>query len=62
MTLTTPVATNVVIGLAVTFFVLLMLLLSNLIRRRPTGFVATCCVALGMFLAFQFVLVLAGYR
>ena len=52
-----PVSTNVQIGLAVAFLVLLMLLLHNLLRRRPTGFVAAGCVVLGMFLAYQLALV-----
>ena len=56
-----PVSTNVRIGLAGTFLVLLVLLLSNLIRRQPTGFIATCCVVLGMFLAYQLVLVFPGW-
>jgi hypothetical protein len=53
------VPTNVGVGLAVTFLVLLVLLLRNLMRRRPTGFVATCTVVLGMFLAYQLALVLS---
>lgn len=51
--------TNVGIGLAVTFFVFLMLLLRNLMRGRPTGFVAACSVVLGMFLTYQLALVLS---
>jgi hypothetical protein len=46
----------------VTFCVLLMLLLRNLIHRRPTGLVATCCVVLGMFLTYQLALVFSGYK
>ena len=53
------VPTNVGIGLAVTFFVFLMLLLCNLLRRRPAGFVGACSVLLGMFLTYQLVLVLS---
>jgi hypothetical protein len=50
------VPTNIEIGLGVTFFVLLMLLLRNLMRGRPTGFVAACSVVLGMFLTYQLAL------
>ena len=53
------VPTNIGIGLAVTFFVFLMLLLRNLMGGRPTGFVAACSVVLGMFLTYQLVLVLS---
>ncbi len=45
--------TNVEIGLAVTFSFFLMLFLRNLMRGRPTGFVAACSVLLGMFLSYQ---------
>jgi heme A synthase len=44
---------NVGIGLAVAFFVFLMLLLYKLLRRRPAGVVAALSVVLGMFLAYQ---------
>jgi hypothetical protein len=57
--LTMLVPINIGIGLAVTFFVLLMLLLRNLLRRRPTGLVAACTVVLGMFLTYQLALVLS---
>jgi len=50
---------NVGIGLAVTFLVLLILLLRKLMRGRPTGFVAACSVVLGMFLTYQLALVLS---
>jgi hypothetical protein len=50
---------NVGIGLAVTFFIFLMLLLRNLMRGRPAGFVAACSVVLGMFLTYQLALVLS---
>ena len=53
--ITLPVPINIAIGLAVSFCVLLIVLLRNLMRRQPTGFVATCTVVLGIFLAYQFV-------
>ena len=53
------VPTNIGVGLAATFLVLLVLLLRNLMRGRPTGFVAACTVVLGMFLTYQLVLVLS---
>ncbi len=51
--------TNVEIGLAVTFSAFLMLLLRNLMRGRPAGFVAACSVLLGMFLSYQLALALS---
>jgi hypothetical protein len=48
--------TNILIGLVVTFLVLLARLLWNLISRRPSGLVAACCVVLGMFLIYQLAL------
>jgi hypothetical protein len=50
------VPTDVGIGLAVTFFVFLTLLLYKFLRRKPAGFVAACSVVLGMFLAYQLAL------
>jgi len=57
-----PLPFNVTLGSAVTFCVLLMLLLRNLIRRRPTELVAACCVVLGMFLAYQLALPFPSYK
>ena len=54
--LTMALPTKIVIGLAVTFLVFLLLLLRNLMRRRPSGFIAACVVVLGIFLAYQFAL------
>jgi hypothetical protein len=53
------IPTNVGVGLAVTLFAFLMLLLRNVVRGRPAGFLAACSVILGMFLAYQLALVLS---
>jgi hypothetical protein len=55
------VPTNIRTGLAVTFFVFLMLLLRNLMRGRPTGFIAARSVVLGLFLAYQLALLLSDH-
>ena len=58
MDIAIPIPTNIAIGLAVVFCVLLTLLLWNVMRRRATGFVAACTVLLGMFLSYQLALLL----
>ena len=51
-----PIPINIAIGLGVSFCVLLILLLRNLMRGRATGFVAMCTVVLGIFLTYRLAL------
>ncbi len=53
------VPTNLAVGLAVTLFTCLLLLLRNVVRGRPAGFFAACSVILGMFMAYQLALLLS---